>query len=60
MRDCNFADIYFSDFSGVIFKFPVEKFFIDEEELHCIDIDDILKLDNVHRLRMLESESSRL
>ena len=60
MRDSNFVDIYFSDFSSFIFKVPVEKFVIDEEELHCIDIDDILNLDNVHRLRMLESESSHL
>ena len=59
MEDHKFADIYFSDFSSFIFKVLVEKFVIDEEELHGIEIDGILNLDNVHRLRILESESSR-
>ena len=41
---------------------PVEKVVIDEEELDGIDIDGILNLawNSVHRVGMLESESSRL
>ena len=34
MEDSTFADIYFSEFSSFIFKVPVEKVVIDEEELH--------------------------
>ena len=37
MRGSKFADIYFSEFSSFIFKVPVEKVVIDEEELHSID-----------------------
>ena len=44
-----FADINFSDFSSFIFKGPVEKVVIDEEELHSIEIDDILNLENLSR-----------
>ena len=40
-----FADINFSDFSSFIFKVPVEKVVIDEEELHRID--GILNLENL-------------
>ena len=44
-----FADIYFSDFSSFIFKVPEEKIVIDEEELHGIEIDGILNLENLSR-----------
>ena len=40
MQDSKFADIYFYEFSSFIFKVPVEKVFIDEEELHGIDVGD--------------------
>ena len=60
MQDSTFADIYFSEFFSVIFEVPVEDVAIDEEELHGIEIEGILNLDNVHQLRMLESESIRL
>ena len=50
MQDSAFADIYFSEFSGFIFKVPVEKVIIDEEEQHGIEIDGILNLlDNLSR-----------
>ena len=39
-----FADIYFSEFSSLIFKVPVEKVVIDEEEFHGIEIDGFLNL----------------
>ena len=45
MQDSKFADIYFSEFSSFIFKVPVEKVVIDEEELHGIEIDGILNLE---------------
>ena len=53
---------HFSDL--FTFKVPVEKVVIDEEEFHGIEIDGNLNLENlsrtsVHRLRMLEYESSR-
>ena len=61
MQDSTFADIYFSEFFSVIFEVPVEDVVIDEEELHGIETDGILNLvlNNVHQLRMLESESIR-
>ena len=43
-QDSTFADIYFSEFSSFIFKVPVEKVVIDEEELHGIEIDGSLNL----------------
>ena len=46
MQDSTFADIGFSDFSSSI---SVEKLVIDEEELHGIEIDDILNLENLSR-----------
>ena len=46
MQDSTFADIGFSDFSSSIY---VEKLVIDEEELHGIEIDDILNLENLSR-----------
>ena len=49
MRDSTFVDIGFSDFSSFIFKIPVEKLVIDEEELHGIEIDGILNLENLSR-----------
>ena len=46
-----FADIYFYEFSSFIFKVPVEKVVIDEEEvldedevLHGIEIDGFVNL----------------
>ena len=44
MQDPTFADIGFSDFSSSI---SVEKLVIDEEELHGIEIDSILNLENL-------------
>ena len=44
-----FADIIFSDFSSYIFKVLLEKVVIDEEELHGIEIDGILNLENLSR-----------
>ena len=50
MEDSTFADIYFSEFSSFILKVPVKEVVIDEEELHCIDIDSFLNLfDNLSR-----------
>ena len=48
-RGSTFADIDFSDFSSFILKIPVQKVVIDEEELHGIELDDILNLDNLSR-----------
>ena len=42
-----FADIHFSDFSSFIFEVTVEKVVIDAEELHGIEIDGILNLQNL-------------
>ena len=47
MQGSKFADIYFYEFSSFIFKVPVEKVVIDEEELHGIEIDGILNLENL-------------
>ena len=44
MQDSMLADIYFTEFSSFIFKVPVEKVVIDEEELHGIEIDGFLNL----------------
>ena len=44
MQDSTFADTGFSDFSSSI---SVEKLVIDEEELHGIEIDSILNLENL-------------
>ena len=50
MQDSTFADIYFSEFSSFIFKVPVEKVLIDEEELHGTEINGFLNLlDNLSR-----------
>ena len=38
----------FSDFSSFTFKVPVEKVVIDEEELHGIQIDGILNLEDIY------------
>ena len=58
-----FTDIHFSDFCSFIFKVPVEKVKVvtDKEELHGIEIDGIRESIwiSVHRLRILECESSR-
>ena len=44
MQDSMLADIYLTEFSSFIFKVPVEKVVIDEEELHGIEIDGFLNL----------------
>ena len=49
MQGSKFADIYFDEFSSFIFKVPVEKVVIDEEELHGIEIDGILNFENLSR-----------
>ena len=50
MQDSTFADIYLSEFSSFIFKVPVEKVVIDEEELHGTEINGFLNLlDNLSR-----------
>ena len=49
MQYSTFADINFSDFSSFIFKVPVEKDVIDEEELHGIKIDGILNRGSLSR-----------
>ena len=41
--ELKFADIYFSEFSSFIFKVPVEKVVIDEEELHGIDVGELAR-----------------
>ena len=48
MHDSTFADIVFF-FFWFIFKVPVEKVVIDEEELHGIEIDGILNFENLSR-----------
>ena len=42
-----FVDIDFSDFPSFILKIPVQKVAIDEEELHGVQIDGILNLENL-------------
>ena len=50
INDSTFGDIYFSDFSSPsIFKVPVVKVVIGEEELHGIEVDGILNLKNLSR-----------
>ena len=44
-----FADMTFYDFSSFIFKVPVEKVVKNEEELHDIERDGILNLENLSR-----------
>ena len=49
MQYSTFSDVTFSVFSSFIFKISVEKVVIDEEELHVIETDDILNLENLSR-----------
>ena len=49
MQYSTITDINFSDFSSFIFKVPVEKAVIDEEELHGTETDGILNLENLFR-----------
>ena len=49
MQDSAFSDIFTSEFSSFIFKVPVENVVIDELELHGIEIDGILNLENLSR-----------
>ena len=44
-----YVDINFSGFSSFIFKVLVEQVFMDEEELHGIEIGGILNLQNLSR-----------
>ena len=49
---CTVLDVHrysFSDFCSFIFKVPVEKVVIDNKELHGIEIDGILNLENLSR-----------
>ena len=43
MRGSKFADIYFSKFSSFIFKVPVEKVVIAEEQLYGIDVGELTR-----------------
>ena len=43
MRGSKFADIYLSEFSSFIFKVPVENIVTDEEELHGIDVGELIR-----------------
>ena len=43
MQDSKSADIYFSEFSSFIFKVPVVKVVIDEEERHGIDVGELTR-----------------
>ena len=47
MQYSTFADRNFSDFSSFIFEDLVEKVVTDQEELHGIEIDSILNLENL-------------
>ena len=49
IHDSTFGDIYFSEFSNLIFKVTVERVVKDEEEVHTIDIDGILNFENLSR-----------
>ena len=44
-----FSDIHFSDFCSFIFKVPVEKVVIEKQELHGIEINGILNLENLSK-----------
>ena len=43
MQDSKFANIYFSEFCSFLFKVPVEKVAIDQEELHGIDVGELTR-----------------
>ena len=47
MQGSSFEGIYFSDFSSFTFKIPVKKSVADKEELHGIEIDGMLNLENL-------------
>ena len=47
MQGSSFEGIYFSDFSSFTFKIPVKKAVADKEELHGIEIDGMLNLENL-------------
>ena len=49
-----FEDMTFSDFSSFIFKVPVEKIVKNEEELHDIERDGILNLENLSRTLFID------
>ena len=46
--------IYFSDFSSFTFKVPVKKVVADKEELHGIEIDGMLNLENLSRAMLID------
>ena len=49
LKGCTFLDIYFSEFSSFIFKVPIKKVVINQEELHGIETDGILNSENLSR-----------
>ena len=52
-----FTDIHFPDFCSFMFKVPVKNVVIDKEELHGIEIDDILNLlENLSRTLFIDLE----
>ena len=56
IQGSTFGDIDFSDFYSFIFEVPVEKIVIDGEELHGIEIDGILNLENLSRTVFIDEE----
>ena len=44
----------FSDFSSFTFKVPVKKVVADKEELHGIEIDGMLNLENLSRAMLID------
>ena len=56
IQGSTFGDNDFSDFYSFIFEVPVEKIVIDEEELHGIEIDGILNLENLSRTVFIDEE----
>ena len=56
IQGSTFGDNDFSDFYSFIFEVAVEKIVIDEEELHGIEIDGILNLENLSRTVFIDEE----
>ena len=54
MQDSAFSDIFISEFSSFILKVSVGNVVIDEEELHGIEIDGILNLENLSRTMFID------
>ena len=49
-----FTDIDFSDCFSFILKTPLENVVIDQEEVHGIEIDGILNLENLSRTVLID------